>query len=74
MSFFQRFTVLNDYQFGFRKGRNNTTLYTINTTLAITDIVNMIEMELSSKKYVLGLFLDLKKAFDTVDINIYYTN
>ena len=30
----------------------------------------MIETELSNKKYVLGLFLDLKKAFDTVDINI----
>jgi hypothetical protein len=61
-SFFNRYNVLYDYQFGFRKGHN--------TTLAIIDIVNMIETELSSKKYVLGLFLDLKKAFDTVDINI----
>jgi hypothetical protein len=62
MSFFDRYNILYDYQFGFRKGYN--------TTLAIIDIVNMIETELSNKKYVLGLFLDLKKAFDTVDINI----
>jgi len=62
MSFFNKYNVLYDYQFGFRKGYN--------TTLAIIDIVNMIETELSNKKYVLGLFLDLKKAFDTVDINI----
>src|SRR5438132_5757515 len=61
-SFFNKYNVLYDYQFGFRKGYN--------TTLAIIDIVNMIETELSSKKYVLGLFLDLKKAFNTVDINI----
>ena len=62
MSFFNRYNVLYDYQFGFRKGHN--------TTLAIIDIFNMIETELSNKKYVLGLFLDLKKAFDTVDIDI----
>lgn len=60
--FLNKYNVLYDYQFGFHKGHN--------TTLAIMDIVNMIETELSNKKYVLGLFLDLKKAFDTVDIDI----
>src|SRR3984893_8683391 len=44
MSFVDRHNVLYDYQFGFRKGYN--------TTLAVIDIVNMIETELVSKNYV----------------------
>ena len=54
--------MLYEYQFGIRKSYS--------TSLAVIDIVNMIETELAHKNYVLGVFLDLKKAFDTVDINI----
>ena len=60
--FFNKYNILYNYQFGFRKGHS--------TMLAVLDVLNMIENETFSKKYVLGIFLDLKKAFDTVDISI----
>src|ERR1700743_1447776 len=61
-NYLNHYNMLYEYQFGFRK--------CYSTSLAVTDIVNMIESELACKNYVLGVFLDLKKAFDTVDIDI----
>ena len=54
--------MLNENQFGFRKGHG--------TSHAIHQSVNMITNALSSKKHVLGIFIDLSKAFDTLDHNI----
>ena len=54
--------LLFDYQFGFRKKRN--------TTLAILDFVNKITDAIDNGNTAAGIFLDLSKAFDSVNHNI----
>ena len=51
--------LLNPIQFGFRKGRT--------TKMALSYITLVINRALDNKFRVAGLFLDLIKAFDTVD-------
>jgi hypothetical protein len=53
---------LYPYQYGFQKG--------IGTQNALTDVVEIICKNLESYKMVAGLFLDLRKAFDSLDHNI----
>ena len=57
--------VLNDYQFGFRKH---------STSHVIITFVERVEKALDTGKVVFGLFLDPKKAFDTVIILSYSIN
>ena len=54
--------LLFDYQFGFRKKRS--------TTLAILDFVNRITDSIDDGGTSIGVFLDLSKAFDTVNHDI----
>ena len=61
-TFLQQNSILNNYQYGFRKK------YSCEMALAVA--LDYITSSLDSKKHVIGLFLDLKKAFDTVDYNI----
>jgi len=61
-SYLEKFNILYDYQFGFRKSYS--------TSIAVIDVVNMIEKELHDKKFVLGIFMNLQKAFDTINLNI----
>ena len=49
-------------QYGFRKGHS--------TQHAILDIGNAIQSNMNQGLYSCGVFIDLKKAFDTVDHNI----
>ena len=51
--------IFNDSQYGFREKSS--------TEHAILDIINQIENNMDSKMYSCGIFIDLKKAFDTVD-------
>ena len=51
--------ILYENQFGFRKSHS--------TGHAINHSVKHIKSELEKKKYVLGIFIDLSKAFDTID-------
>jgi len=50
--------ILYDYQFGFRKNHS--------TTLALIDVVEIFQ-HLDKDEIDIGIYLDLKKAFDTVD-------
>ena len=54
--------LLFDYQFGFRKKRS--------TTLTILDFVNRITDSIDDGGTSIGVFLDLSKAFDTVNHDI----
>ena len=54
--------TLSDKQFGFRKGHS--------TSAALNYSVRQIEEALNKKKHVLGIFIDLSKAFDTIDHQI----
>ena len=62
VSFVERFQILYDFQFGFRKHYS--------TSIAVLDLVNMIQKENFEGNYVLGIFLDFQKAFDTIDLEI----
>lgn len=54
--------VLYKYQFGFRKNYS--------TVLAVIDVVEEILEHLDKQDIGIGIYLDLKKAFDTVDHTI----
>ena len=54
--------VLFKYQFGFRKSHS--------TYLALTVLMDKLIKSLENGNYVVGVFLDFSKAFDTVDHKI----
>ena len=49
-------------QYGFRKGHS--------TSLALVDLYDKISSAIDRKEHSVGIFLDLSKAFDTVNHNI----
>ena len=61
-AFFTSKGILQDEQFGFRKGHS--------TTHALHKSVDSITRTLANGKHVLGIFIDLSKAFDTLDHKI----
>ena len=54
--------ILFQRQYGFREKHS--------TQHAILDIVNQIQTNMDDKLFTCGIFIDLKKAFDTVDHHI----
>jgi hypothetical protein len=62
MRFLNKHKILFEYQFGFREKYS--------TTLAITEIIENLLDELEKGNLVAGIYLDLSKAFDTVDHDI----
>lgn len=60
--FVEKNNLLSDCQYGFRQGRS--------TSLALIDLVEEITKCIERKKHVIGLFIDLQKAFDTIDHEI----
>ena len=60
-SFFTSKGIIHENQFGFRKGHS--------TSHALNYSVEHIESLIKNQKHVLGIFIDLSKAFDTLDHN-----
>ena len=62
VSYFDKYNILYQNQFGFRQGHSSHH--------ALITLVNKITQSLDSGDMVNGIFLDLKKAFDTVNHKI----
>ena len=62
MNYLDKYKILSDTQFGFRKK--------ISTEDAVTSLTSLLIKNLDTGKKCLAAFLDLKKAFDTVSIPI----
>ena len=59
VSYFDKYNIIYQNQFGFRQGHSSHH--------ALITLVNKITQSLDSGDMVIGIFLDLKKAFDTVN-------
>ena len=62
LEFIEKHDILYSSQFGFREKHS--------TSLAITHLVNKITSAIDRKEITVGVFLDLAKAFDTIDHDI----
>ena len=60
--FLIKFDILNHHQYGFRQHHC--------TYMAALELVNNIFQGFENNEYTVGIFVDLKKAFDTVNHNI----
>ena len=60
--YIEKHNLIYSSQYSFRKGHS--------TQHAILDIVNVIQTDMNQGLYSCGVFIDLKKTFDTVDHNI----
>lgn len=59
LSYINKFDLLSKYQFGFRQG--------MSTADAIHELVNEAIENIDRGRYMISVFIDLKKAFDTVN-------
>ena len=58
-SFINKFSLLSKFQFGFQKNKS--------TCHALINLTELIYKGLNSRHHVINIFIDLAKAFDTVD-------
>ena len=61
-SFIEKYNLFSPPKYGFRKAHS--------TQHAILDIVNTIQTNMDKRLFSFGVFIDLKKAFNTVDHKI----
>jgi len=61
-TFFENNNVLVANQYGFRSKRS--------TEFAIVDVINFLSKNIESKQFSVGIFLDLSKAFDSLNHSI----
>ena len=58
-TFIERNNLLSDSQYGFRSGRS--------TALALIELTEEIAKAIDGKKFAIGVYLDIKKAYDTLN-------
>jgi hypothetical protein len=61
-SFLTKYNIIYDFQFGFRKHHS--------TTLSVLEVIDECYNKLNQNNYVLGIYFDLQKAFDSVTHSI----
>ncbi|KAJ8047339.1 putative serine racemase [Holothuria leucospilota] len=61
-SFIPKHNILTSFQYGFRKGYS--------TDMAAVNLVDKVSTALDNKLSAIGIFIDLSKAFDTIDHSI----
>jgi hypothetical protein len=64
LEYFNKYNILSDKQYGFRKKHS--------TSLALVDLYDKISTAIDQKEIAVGIFLDLSKAFDTVNHSILF--
>ncbi len=64
LNYLNEYNILLNNQYGFRKNHS--------TSLALIHLLDKITTAFDEKKYTIGIFLDLSKAFDTVDHEILF--
>ena len=62
LNFLNKYNILSINQFGFRKNHS--------TSLALIHLYDKISTAIDNREYTVGIFLDLSKAFDTVNHEI----
>jgi hypothetical protein len=62
LNFIHKHKILYDYQFGFRGNHS--------TNMALTILMDKITSAIDNGEFVIGVFIDLQKAFDTVNHEI----
>lgn len=62
LNFIEKNNLLSNSQYGFRQNRS--------TSLALIDLVEEITNCIENNKFSIGIFIDLQKAFDTIDHGI----
>ena len=60
--YLQKYKILYEFQFGFRKHHS--------TVLALLEVIDKIYQYIDKHQFVIGIYLDLQKAFDTVNHDI----
>ena len=61
-TYIDKHVLLSDNQYGFRSNRS--------TSLALLRLVEKITKSIDNGRYTIGIFIDIKKAFGTIDHNI----
>lgn len=61
-SFIEKHNIPIEGQYGFRANRS--------TSMALTEVIEELTNSIDSKEYAIGVFIDLKKAFDTINHDI----
>ena len=65
IAFLEKHQILYDFQFGFRRGYS--------TEMAVNYLINKVSEALDRRSFAVSIFLDLSKAFDTVNHQIIFS-